>query len=156
MGTSVEWLYFILQAFNAGDLAKYQELCHNYKAALTAQPALVENEKKLWEKINILCLMELIFSRPSEERTIPLSLIAEKTKLSLDDVEHLLIKSLSVHLIEGVIDQVDGTVRVSWVQPRVLGIPQITALKDRLDNWLQKVHTTLLAVEAETPDLVAA
>jgi 26S proteasome regulatory subunit N9 len=96
MGTSVEWLYFILQAFNAGDLAKYQELCHNYKAALTAQPALVENEKKLWEKINILCLMELIFSRPSEERTIPLSLIAEKTKLSLDDVEHLLIKSLSV------------------------------------------------------------
>jgi hypothetical protein len=61
MGTSVEWLYFILQAFNAGDLAKYQELCHNYKAALTAQPALVENEKKLWEKINILCLMELIF-----------------------------------------------------------------------------------------------
>jgi 26S proteasome regulatory subunit N9 len=156
MGTSVEWLYFILQAFNAGDLAKYQELCHNYKAALTAQPALVENEKKLWEKINILCLMELIFSRPSEERTIPLSLIAEKTKLSMDDVEHLLIKSLSVHLIEGVIDQVDGTVRVSWVQPRVLGIPQITALKDRLDNWLQKVHTTLLAVEAETPDLVAA
>jgi 26S proteasome regulatory subunit N9 len=155
LGTSVEWLYFILQAFNAGDLTKYQELCGQYQSALTAQPALVENEKKLWEKINILCLMELIFSRPSEERTIQLSLIAEKTKLSMDAVEHLLIKSLSVHLIEGVIDQVDGTVRVSWVQPRVLGVPQITALKDRLDNWLQKVHTTLLAVEAETPDLVA-
>ncbi|KAG0560472.1 hypothetical protein M758_10G177700 [Ceratodon purpureus] len=155
LGTSVEWLYFILQAFNAGDLTKYQELCGQYQSALTKQPALVENEKKLWEKINILCLMELIFSRPSEERTIQLSLIAEKTKLSMDEVEHLLIKSLSVHLIEGVIDQVDGTVRVSWVQPRVLGIPQITALKDRLDNWLQKVHTTLLAVEAETPDLVA-
>jgi 26S proteasome regulatory subunit N9 len=46
-------------------------------------------------------------------------------------------------------------VRVSWVQPRVLGVPQIAALKDRLDNWLQKVHTTLLAVEAETPDLIA-
>ncbi|XP_024397666.1 26S proteasome non-ATPase regulatory subunit 13 homolog B [Physcomitrium patens] len=155
LGTSVEWLYFILQAFNAGDLTKYQELCGQYQSALTAQPALVENEKKLWEKINILCLMELIFSRPSEERTIELSLIAEKTKLSLDEVEHLLIKSLSVHLIEGVIDQVDGTVRVSWVQPRVLGIPQINALKNRLDNWLQKVHTTLLAVEAEIPDLLA-
>ncbi|XP_024384021.1 26S proteasome non-ATPase regulatory subunit 13 homolog B [Physcomitrium patens] len=154
LGTSVEWLYFILQAFNAGDLTRYQELCGQYQSALTAQPALVENEKKLWEKINILCLMELIFSRPSEERTIELSLIAEKTKLSLDEVEHLLIKSLSVHLIEGVIDQVDGTVRISWVQPRVLGVPQITALKDRLENWLQKVHTTLLAVEAETPDLM--
>lgn len=61
LGTSVEWLYFILQAFNAGDLTKYQELCVQYQSALTAQPALVENEKKLWEKINILCLMELIF-----------------------------------------------------------------------------------------------
>ncbi|KAL3676938.1 hypothetical protein R1sor_026886 [Riccia sorocarpa] len=156
IGTESEWLYFILQAFNAGDLTKYQELCQKYNAALTAQPALVENQAKLWEKINILCLMELIFSRPSEDRTIPLNVIAEKTKLSSDAVEHLLIKSLSVHLIEGVIDQVEGTVRVSWVQPRVLGIPQITALRDRLDTWLQKVHTTLLAVEAETPDLVAA
>jgi 26S proteasome regulatory subunit N9 len=61
MGTNVEWLYFILQAFNAGDLAKYKELCSKYQAELTAQPALIENEKKLWEKINILCLMELIF-----------------------------------------------------------------------------------------------
>jgi hypothetical protein len=41
-------------------------------------------------------LLPVLCSRPSEERTIPLSLIAEKTKLSLDDVEHLLIKSLSV------------------------------------------------------------
>lgn len=61
-----------------------------------------------------------------------------------------------VHLIEGVIDQVDGTVNVSWVQPRVLGVPQIAALRDRLDSWLDKVHTTLLAVEAETPDLIVA
>lgn len=42
MGTNVEWLYFILQDFNAG--------------------CIQENEKKLWEKINILCLMELIFT----------------------------------------------------------------------------------------------
>ncbi|KAH9315693.1 hypothetical protein KI387_024320 [Taxus chinensis] len=156
LGTSVEWLYYILQAFNAGDLARYQDLCHIHKAALNAQPALVDNEKKLLEKINILCLMEIIFSRPSEDRTIPLSVIAERTKLLVEDVEYLLMKSLSVHLIEGVIDQVEGTVHVSWVQPRVLGIPQIKSLRDRLDNWLHKVHTTVLAVEAETPDLVAS
>ena len=41
-------------------------------------------------------MVNLLFSRPSEERTISLSLIAEKTKLSMDEVEHLLIKSLSV------------------------------------------------------------
>ncbi|GAV75187.1 LOW QUALITY PROTEIN: hypothetical protein CFOL_v3_18666, partial [Cephalotus follicularis] len=174
LGTKVEWLYYILQAFNAGDLVRYQELCHLHNAALRAQPALVENEKKLLEKINILCLMEIIFSRPSEDRTIPLKIIAERTKLSIEDVEHLLMKSLSVsyfvlvfvviyiggillqvHLIEGIIDQVESTVHVSWVQPRVLGIPQIKSLRDHLDNWLDKVHTALLSIEAETPDLVA-
>eukprot|EP00250_Pteridium_aquilinum_P001348 c11557_g1_i1 orf=163-1323(+) len=156
LGSSVDWLYHILQAFNSGDLAKYQELSRRYKVDLSAQPALVDNEKKLLEKINILCLMEIIFSRPSEDRTIPLSVIAERTNLSVKEVEALLMKSLSVHLIEGIIDQVDETVHVSWVQPRVLGIPQIKALRERLDSWLQKVHTTLLAVEAETPELVAA
>nr|XP_043627664.1 26S proteasome non-ATPase regulatory subunit 13 homolog B-like [Erigeron canadensis] len=156
LGTKVEWLYYILEAFNSGDLVRYQELCRVHAASLNAQPALVENEKKLLEKINILCLMEIIFSRPSEDRTIPLSIIAERTKLTVEDVEHLLMKSLSVHLIEGIIDQVEGTVYVSWVQPRVLGIAQIKSLRDRLDGWVGKVHTALTSVEAETPDLVAS
>ncbi|CAI9772260.1 unnamed protein product [Fraxinus pennsylvanica] len=156
LGTKVEWLYYILEAFNSGDLVCYQELCRVHGAALSAQPALVQNDKKLLEKINILCLMEIIFSRPSEDRTIPLSVIARRTKLTVEDVEYLLMKSLSVHLIEGIIDQVEGTIHVSWVQPRVLGIPQIKSLRDRLDNWMDKVCTALLSVEAETPDLVAA
>ncbi|MCL7034959.1 hypothetical protein MKW94_026295, partial [Papaver nudicaule] len=96
LGTRVEWLYYILQAFNSGDLVRYQELCVVHQAALSAQPALVQNERKLLEKINILCLMEIIFSRPAEDRTIPLSIIAERTRLSVEDVELLLMKSLSV------------------------------------------------------------
>jgi hypothetical protein len=64
--------------------------------------------------------------------------------------------SMQVHLIEGIIDEVDSTVHVSWVQPGVHGIPQAKALRERLDAWVGKVHTTLLSVEAETPDLVAA
>ncbi|KAK1358170.1 hypothetical protein POM88_051426 [Heracleum sosnowskyi] len=56
----VEWLYYILEAFNSGDFVRYQELCRVHNAARSAQPALVEDEKKLLEKINILCLMEMI------------------------------------------------------------------------------------------------
>ena len=57
----MEWVYHMLQAFNTGNLALYQELCGVHNAALSAQPALVQNEQKLLEKINILCLMEIIF-----------------------------------------------------------------------------------------------
>lgn len=34
-------------------------------------------------------------------------------------------QTLALHLIEGVIDQVDGSVQVSWVQPRILILPQV-------------------------------
>lgn len=46
------------------------------------------------------CADRLVFasSRPSEDRTIPLGVISERTKLSIEDVEYLLMKSLSVSL----------------------------------------------------------
>jgi len=44
-------------------------------------------------------LIVVACSRPSEDRTIPLSVIAERTKLSIENVEHLLMKSLSVSCI---------------------------------------------------------
>ncbi|XP_062184414.1 26S proteasome non-ATPase regulatory subunit 13 homolog B-like [Phragmites australis] len=156
LGTQAEWIFHMLQAFNTGNLVLYHELCKVHNTTLSAQPALVQNERKLLEKINVLCLMEIIFSRSSEDRTIPLSAIAERTRLSVEDVEYLLMKSISAHLIEGIIDQVDGTVHVTWVQPRVLGIEQIKSLCDRLDTWVEKVHTTSLSVEAETPDLISS
>lgn len=34
-------------------------------------------------------------------------------------------QTLALHLIEGVIDEVDGSVQVSWVQPRILTLPQV-------------------------------
>jgi 26S proteasome regulatory subunit N9 len=45
---------------------------------------------------------------------------------------------------------------VTWVQPRVLGIEQVKSLRGRLDTWAGKVHTTVLLVEAETPDLISS
>jgi 26S proteasome regulatory subunit N9 len=61
LGTQAEWIFHMLQAFNSGNMALYQELCKTHNSALGAQPALVQNERKLLEKINILCLMEIIF-----------------------------------------------------------------------------------------------
>lgn len=56
--------------------------------------------------------MFLICSLPADERTVPLATVASATKLSEDGVEFLLMKALSLHLIEGSIDQVACTVQV--------------------------------------------
>lgn len=148
------WLFELLQTFNDGDMHKYEELCKKYATQLNAQPALVENERRLREKITIMCLLELISSLPAEDRRIPLSLIAEKTKLSIDGVEFLLMKALSLHLIKGTIDQVEGYVQVSWVQPRILTKPQINGLKVRLDEWISKVNAITVTLEHESVGVV--
>ena len=84
---------------------------------------------------------------------LPLARVAERTQLSVDGVEMLLMRALSQHLIEGSIDQVDGVVSVTWVQPRVLLLPQVAQLRDKVAAWAAKVHDTRLALEAEAPEL---
>mmetsp|Transcript_31111 Transcript_31111/g.80344 ORF Transcript_31111/g.80344 Transcript_31111/m.80344 type:complete len:388 (+) Transcript_31111:285-1448(+) len=148
-GTPYAWLREFIHCFNAGDLHRYDELCTQHAAVLNAQPALVENERFLREKITIMSLLALIFSLPSENRIIALQTIADRAKLSLDGVEFLLMKTMSKHLIEGVIDQVDGSVAVSWVQPCVLTMPQISELKARLGGWIGKVDGATLVLEEE-------
>lgn len=140
--------------FNAGDLAGYDALCVKHAAVLNAQPGLVAAERALREKITILALTEVVAALPAEQRIIRLDAIGAKTQLSPDGVERLLMKTLSVHLIEGVIDQVAGTVRVTWVQPRVLLHAQVADLRSRLDAWLAKVVQARRELEAGNPELI--
>lgn len=149
-GSSYAWLRELLECFNDGDLATYNELCVKHAAVLNAQPGLVANERRLREKVTISVLMALVWSLPAEERTIPLSAIAARTKLDTDGVEFLLMKALALHLLEGSINQVRSVVEVQWVQPRVLTKPQIQGLKDRLDGWISKVGAARLSLEQET------
>jgi PCI domain len=172
-------------------------------------------------------------SRPSDQRAIPIADIARVTKLTDDGVEFLLMKALSLHLIEGSIDQVAGTVQVrgcageaaaqraasklgcmcqvrdasavakvggrsvvtgcwckltsreqaglllecagglwelyrlaalftavfvfvqvSWVQPRVLTLPQIDGLLSRLGAWISKVSTAATMLQDESTGLI--
>jgi hypothetical protein len=46
-----KWLHELLECFNHGDLHQYDALCAKHAAVLNAQPALVENERRLREKV---------------------------------------------------------------------------------------------------------
>jgi 26S proteasome regulatory subunit N9 len=55
-----QWLLELLQCFSAGDIHAYDALCAKHAALLNAQPAMVEHERRLREKITIACLVELV------------------------------------------------------------------------------------------------
>ena len=152
--TEFAWLAELLRAFNAGDIAQYESLVQSHHGKLEQQPALLANTTFLKEKITLMCLTETLFERigPSAERTIAFSAIASASNLPVDQVELLVMRALSLKLIKGLLDEVDGTLRVTWVQPRVLQSSQISLMKERLQTWTGTVNNTLQFLENETPE----
>eukprot|EP01114_Cavostelium_apophysatum_P000488 TRINITY_DN1043_c0_g2_i1.p1 TRINITY_DN1043_c0_g2~~TRINITY_DN1043_c0_g2_i1.p1 ORF type:complete len:389 (-),score=92.79 TRINITY_DN1043_c0_g2_i1:55-1221(-) len=154
-GTPNEWLRHFLIAFNAGNIAKFEEFLTKNKAEYEAQPALKSNYVLLREKISILALMELVFTRPAEGKTLTFKEISAATKIPADEVELLVMKAFSVKLVKGVIDEVNSTVTIYWVQPRVLDIPQVKKMDERLVQWIDSVSQLATYMQNETaPELL--
>ena len=61
-----------------------------------------------------MTLMESVFKRTKEARgQMTFEEISRETRVSVDEVEHLVMKALSLGLIRGKIDEVDRRVAVS-------------------------------------------
>ena len=94
----------------------------------------------LYQKIHLAALLSLIFSRPPHDRTLPFDLVARETRVPVNEVEYLIMKALALDLIRGTIDQVDQTVRITWMQGRVLDKKGVQEIKERLEGWSQGVR----------------
>lgn len=66
--------------------------------------------------------------------------IREETKVEPNDIEHLIMKALSLGLLRGTIDQVAQIANINWVQPKVLDMKQIENMRLRLQEWDSSVN----------------
>uniref|UniRef100_A0A8C6THU4 26S proteasome non-ATPase regulatory subunit 13 n=1 Tax=Neogobius melanostomus TaxID=47308 RepID=A0A8C6THU4_9GOBI len=148
--TDKQWLIDTLYAFNAGNVEKFQ----GYKSAWGQQPDLAAHEPKLMQKIQLLCVMEMTFTRPANHRQLTFTEIGQSAKIPVNEVELLVMKALSVGLIKGNIDEVDQKVQMTWVQPRVLDLQQIKGMKERLDFWCGDVKNMAMLVEQQAHDIL--
>ncbi|KAF8512952.1 hypothetical protein BU17DRAFT_77321 [Hysterangium stoloniferum] len=145
--TQHEWIKKLLFTFNEGSIGKFESLAPLFGR----EPILQENYPFLRQKICLMALIESVFKRPADERTMSFETIAQETHLPVDEVEHLLMKALSLSLIRGTLDEPSHLATLTWVQPRVLSRPQIGALADRLTKWserLGEVEKFVLGAEA--------
>ncbi|KFV65024.1 26S proteasome non-ATPase regulatory subunit 13, partial [Dryobates pubescens] len=118
------------------------------------QPDLAANEALLLQKIQLLCLMEMTFTRPANHRQLTFEEIAKSAKVTVNEVELLVMKALSVGLVKGSIDEVDKRVHMTWVQPRVLDLQQIKGMKERLESWCTDVRSMEMLVEHQAHDIL--
>lgn len=143
------WLSTLLFSFNSGDIGKFESSLPH----LQSEPILSDNQAFLRQKICLMALIESVFRRASTDRTLSFETIAVETRLPSDEVEHLVMKALSLKLIKGSIDQHAQLAKITWVQPRVLDKPQLNALQQRLNAWVGRVEEVAQFVKGQTPEL---
>lgn len=129
--TEHAWLRDLLFAFNKGDLHAYNILQQH----LDANTLFKQHQQFLYQKISLSALTQLVFSRAPQDRAMTFTTIAQETKVSPDEIEHLVMKALSLGLLKGSIDQVDEVARITWVQPKVLDRGGIEGMRTRLREW---------------------
>ncbi|ANB12217.1 proteasome regulatory particle lid subunit RPN9 [Sugiyamaella lignohabitans] len=133
--TEYKWLCDLLFALNAGDIKSFEQLSGH----LSKQPLLQNSLPFLRQKICLTALTEAVFQRPTSSRILSFDTIAKETHLVHNEVEHLIMKALSLGLLKGFIDQVAETVIITWVQPRVMNLAQIESMRQRLVKWDSEV-----------------
>lgn len=82
--------------------------------------------------------------------------ISQETKVRPDEIEHLIMKALSLGLLRGTIDQVAEVARINWVQPKVLERSQIDGMRVRLKEWDKSVDNLGHWIEGVGKDVWAA
>ncbi|KAL2264000.1 hypothetical protein VTK26DRAFT_3555 [Humicola hyalothermophila] len=147
-----KWLRELLFAFNRGDLAAYDVLANQ----IGSNPLLAQHTRQLREKIYLAALTEAVFRRPPHDRAMTFATIAAETKVRPDEIEHLIMKALSLGLLRGTIDQVDEVAHINWVQPKVLDMKQIENMRLRLKDWDESVNQLGNWIEHVGQDVWAA
>ncbi|KAI9680757.1 MAG: 26S proteasome regulatory subunit [Caeruleum heppii] len=146
------WLRELLFAFNRGDRAACDVLAGN----VSKNELLAQHRDFLYQKISLSALTETVFKRPPHDRAMTFATISDETKVKPDEIEHLIMKALSLGLLRGSIDQVAEIARINWVQPKVLDMKQINNMRSRLKEWDSSVNQLGNWIEGVGQDVWAA
>lgn len=134
------WLKELLLSLNNGDLNTFNKLIANTDA-LGQYKDIESRLDFLRQKVCIMAFIELVFNKPTTSRIIQYAEIMEKIPLlrTASEVEYLVMRCASLKLVKALINQVEETVEVSWIQPRTMTLVQIENMKTKMETWNEKV-----------------
>lgn len=129
-----KWIFDLLNALTLGDFNKFDNLIG---VQIRKVPILAEHESFLRQKICLMTLVESVFAK--NIRTLSFDDISSASHLPKDNVEHLVMRAISLGLLKGSIDQVNELVIITWVQPRIINDAQISKMRDIIVDWDSEV-----------------
>ncbi|KAF8821814.1 PCI domain-containing protein [Cardiosporidium cionae] len=147
------WILEVLSAFDDGSLTAYNALLEKYHRELEAE-GFSTHLVGMRRKITLLALMDYAFHKPKRQRVLSFEEIAGHCCISIDEVELLLIKAMSLQLVKGRIDQVNQNVRITWVKQRILDSSRLALMRQRINTWVLSAKELLAHMEEMTPELL--
>jgi len=125
-------LYQFFSTFENGDVKLFKQILNKVEEEY---PILKQNQTILYEKIRVMALLELAFHTDASNRTLSFEAIAKAADMDLNEVELLIMRVLSLGLIKGKINQINQTVTITWIIPRILNKEQIGTLAKQFEHW---------------------
>lgn len=137
-----EWLKNLVLSLNNGDLKLFTALIESTQD-LNQFPDLAKKIDFLNQKVCIMAFIELVFNKPTTNRTIEYGEISKHIPLLTTDneIERMVMRSLSLGLLKGSINEVERNVEVSWIQPRTMTTTQIENMRTKMIAWSDKVKS---------------
>jgi len=156
-GKPQAWILDVIKAFGEGRFDMYDTALATHKAQIEATPDLKDAEAKMLRpKMAALALMELCFRKPKKQRRLGFQEISSHCRVSANEVEPLVMKSMCEKLLMGRIDEIAQVLIVTWVKPRILDNARIDLMRERMDAWTGQTGLLLEHLEEMTPELLVS
>ena len=103
-GSKYEWISNLILSFNSAKVDQFLSMVQQNEKQIKDNPVLRNKYEFLQIKIRIAALLELIFQKNKNERTITFEEIYKVCDTNDDNIEYICMKALSHGLIKGYID----------------------------------------------------
>jgi 26S proteasome regulatory subunit N9 len=153
-GTDFEWLYFMMKTLGEGKITEFEDTVKQHNEYISKFPNIVQEMQYLEQKVRIVAFLEMIFNAGKDERSMSFQRIAQGCQVEEGDVELLVMKSMSLGLIRGTIDEVDHVVHIDWAMPRYLSKSHLQIMHKKMEEWELKMDNVIRLVENNSQELV--
>jgi len=153
-GSKYEWISNLILSFNSAKVDQFLSMVKQNEKQIKENPVLKSNFDFLEIKIRIAALLDLIFQKNKNERTVSFEEICKVCNTTLDKIEYICMKALSHGLLKGYIDEVEKKFIVTWIQPKYLDKEKIDFMKEKFTSWIEKAKKVLGDLQDNTSVLL--
>lgn len=153
-GGEYQWLKELILLLDRGEPTTINEFNEKFLPIINQTAPFSNYLLTIQTKLALSVFLQVIFSRPFENRTLTFEEVSQACSININQVEILVLKALSAEIIKGTIDEVEQKIVVTWCKPKALGIDRLQHLKKQIDEWIAIVHRQRNELETKAQSFV--